>query len=99
METETPHHPSTILVLLKRPMRVHLHNACPKRNLHHLVAAATTTDTVPIINHTTAASPLLQRRRKHSMKVCFRNFYNRNAFDGCLNLVIKQFVHNFKLKT
>jgi hypothetical protein len=80
METETPPRPSTVLVLLTRPTRAHVHSACPERNLHHLVAAATTTDTVPIVNHTTAASPLLQWRRKRSMKVCLHCFCIRNAF-------------------
>jgi hypothetical protein len=79
METEILPHPSTVLVLLRRPTRAHLHSACPERNLHHLVAAATTTDTVPIINHTIAASPLLQRRRKRSMKVCLHCLCIRNS--------------------
>jgi hypothetical protein len=80
MEIGTPPHPSTLLVLRTRPTRAPLHNAYPKRNLHHLVAGATTTDIVPIINHTIAASPLLQQRRKRSMKVCLHYSYTRKTF-------------------
>lgn len=107
METETPPRPSTVLVLLTRPTRAHLHSACPERNLHHLVAAATTTDTVPIINHTIAANPLLQRRRKRSMKVCLQCLCIKNSlgqisesgYGGTyVKLINRQRILNWKLK-